>query len=68
MVCFTKIAMATGCALALSFVFYGQKDLSERSTAAVEATGVIRQQPTSGSVTRETVVSEPGSKRKRTVT
>ena len=67
MVCFTKIAMATGCALALSFVFYGQKDLSERSTAAVEATGVVRQQPTRGSVTRETVVSEPGSKRKRIV-
>ena len=67
MVCFTKIAMATGCALALSFVFYGQKDLGEHSTAAVEATGVIRQQPSRGSVTKETVVSESGSKRQRTL-
>jgi len=58
-----KYFWCAGITLAISFVLYGQKDVSEKMLTAVEFTGKLKQSPTRGSVPAET----GGRKRQRTV-
>lgn len=61
MVCFTKVAISVGCALALSFVFYDQKNLGEH--AVVETAAVrLREKPTRTSTVLRKTTAEPAKR------
>ena len=61
MVCFMNVAISVGCALALSFVFYGQKNLGEH--AVVETTAVrLREKPTRSSAVLRKTTAEPAKR------
>ena len=61
MVCFTKVVISVGCALALSFVFYGQKNLSEHARVE-KTTGTLREKPTRISGVRQRTIPEPAKR------
>ena len=56
-----KYLWCGGITLALSFLFYGQKDLNEHTLAAVQISGQGQEKPTK----RTPIDPNPGAKRKR---